>query len=465
MLIHHINTTSSDVSEAVSLSTSVQGFPGALGAAKFITGGRGGQVIKITTLNATGAGSLFEALRTPGKRFIVFEVSGNIDLSSFTDSNSLVEICEANSDFTVLGQTAPEGGITITGGVIQMGGGWGAGCSNAPCYNAQWHYIRFRNTKFPNLSDQYLANGFVNTGGGSIVFNNCSFSWNNDQAISLKASYGAIVNVGVQRCIFSQNATNIIAGSGTDTELTGNVTFALNLFVNTKQRTPNCSGAKQYDIFNNMYFNVANRLVTINTLSPNVNFYTNYIEEGTHSTAGSVNKVQGVTPSIYSAGNYHNTLYTTPTEDNVTDSNLWKDFTTGDPVNPSFFKTSNFTWINGDEPPVKTAAQVKTTVLADVGANGYLSNDGTFNSYLDSYDTEKIADATNSVSRDPNDKTNWTLPTLPNNTKSGYDTAGDGIPDAWKTANGYTPATNYEGVNDPATGYDIIELYAWDFKT
>ena len=44
------------------------------------TGGNGGQIIKVTTLAASGPGSLKEALSTSGKRTIVFEVGGVIDL-------------------------------------------------------------------------------------------------------------------------------------------------------------------------------------------------------------------------------------------------------------------------------------------------------------------------------------------------------------------------------------------------
>ena len=42
--------------------------------------GRGGAVIKVTTLAASGAGSLDAALRATGPRIIVFEVGGIIDL-------------------------------------------------------------------------------------------------------------------------------------------------------------------------------------------------------------------------------------------------------------------------------------------------------------------------------------------------------------------------------------------------
>ena len=42
------------------------------------TGGKGGKVIRVTTLAADGPGSLKAALDTPGPRIVVFEVGGVI---------------------------------------------------------------------------------------------------------------------------------------------------------------------------------------------------------------------------------------------------------------------------------------------------------------------------------------------------------------------------------------------------
>jgi pectate lyase len=80
-------------------------FPGVEGFGAHATGGRGGQVIKVTTLDATGPGSLDEALRTEGPRIVVFDVSGVI--------NGDFEI--SAGDVTIAGETAPGGGITIVG--------------------------------------------------------------------------------------------------------------------------------------------------------------------------------------------------------------------------------------------------------------------------------------------------------------------------------------------------------------
>ena len=84
-------------------------FPGAEGAGKNATGGRGGDVYRVTNLNDSGAGSLrFGVDNAPASgRTIVFEVGGTIDLASRIRIDS--------PNVTVAGQTSPGGGITLKG--------------------------------------------------------------------------------------------------------------------------------------------------------------------------------------------------------------------------------------------------------------------------------------------------------------------------------------------------------------
>ena len=63
-------------------------------------GGNGGRIVKVTTLAKDGPGSLAAALAEKGKRVIVFEVGGAIDLE-----RSSLSITEPY--VTIAGQTAP----------------------------------------------------------------------------------------------------------------------------------------------------------------------------------------------------------------------------------------------------------------------------------------------------------------------------------------------------------------------
>src|ERR1044071_10045031 len=57
-------------------------FPGAEGFGKYTTGGRGGKVLIVSTLNDDGPGSFREAATAKFPRIIVFAVSGTIHLES-----------------------------------------------------------------------------------------------------------------------------------------------------------------------------------------------------------------------------------------------------------------------------------------------------------------------------------------------------------------------------------------------
>jgi pectate lyase len=88
-------------------------FPGAVGWAATTPGGRGGRIVKVTTLANDGVGSLRAALAMAEPRIIVFEVGGVIDLERQT-----LKITEPN--VTIAGQTAPSPGVTLIQGGIDV---------------------------------------------------------------------------------------------------------------------------------------------------------------------------------------------------------------------------------------------------------------------------------------------------------------------------------------------------------
>lgn len=72
-------------------------------------GGLNGKIIRVTTLDPEGPGSIKEAIETEGPRVVVFEVGGIIDLNKGN-----LDVTEPF--LTIAGQTAPFPGITFIRG-------------------------------------------------------------------------------------------------------------------------------------------------------------------------------------------------------------------------------------------------------------------------------------------------------------------------------------------------------------
>ena len=142
-------------------------FPGALGWAASTPGGRGGRIIRVTTLADEGPGSLRAALEAEGPRIVVFEVGGVIDLQRR-------DIRVANPFLTLAGQTAPEPGITLIRGGISL----------------RTHDVIVRHVRIRPGADGAAAksgwevDGLTTSGAHDVIVDQCSFSWATDENLS-----------------------------------------------------------------------------------------------------------------------------------------------------------------------------------------------------------------------------------------------------------------------------------------
>lgn len=131
-------------------------------------GGAGGKTVRVTTLAASGPGSLAEALATDGSRVIEFAVGGVIDLGGRS-------LRVAKPNVTIAGETAPSPGITLTNG--------GVGITT---HDVVVRHIRIR----PGAGTRARQSGWevdgLATGGGArdVIVDHCSFSWATDENLS-----------------------------------------------------------------------------------------------------------------------------------------------------------------------------------------------------------------------------------------------------------------------------------------
>ena len=87
----------------------VLAFPGADGGGRYTTGGQGGSIYVVNSLEDDVVdpkiGTLRYGIQTTGKRIIVFNVAGRIDLKG--------DLSIRSGSVTILGQSAPGDGICI----------------------------------------------------------------------------------------------------------------------------------------------------------------------------------------------------------------------------------------------------------------------------------------------------------------------------------------------------------------
>lgn len=216
-------------------------FPGAEGFGRYATGGRGGKVYHVTTLEDNELpGSFRYACMQEGPRTVVFDVDGTIFLKS--------RLCLENPDIAIAGQTAPGDGVCIADFpfVIQAD-------------NVVVRFMRFR------LGDRQVTHhegdGLGGSGHRNVIVDHCSVSWSIDECISV---YG-MTDCTVQWCIASHSLNNSghkkgPHGYGGNWGGSG-ASYHHNLVANHKARTPRLGPSphtqldERMDLRNNVIYN------------------------------------------------------------------------------------------------------------------------------------------------------------------------------------------------------------------
>lgn len=194
----------------------VAAFPGAEGGGMWVTGGRGGRVLKVTSLADDGSeGTLRWALNQKGPRMILFEVSGTIELTE------MLHVREGN--FTLAGESAPGDGICLKGHDTRF-----------EADNIIVRHLRFRLGDATKTQEDALE---FRKCTGAIV-DHCSVSWSVDECASC---YGNR-NFTMQHCIIyeSLNASTHKKGNHGYGGIWGgrNATFHHNLLAHHTSRNP-----------------------------------------------------------------------------------------------------------------------------------------------------------------------------------------------------------------------------------
>lgn len=241
----------------VDAADNILAFPGAEGGGKYTKGARNASsptVYHVTSLGDSGTGTLRDAVSKAG-RIIVFDVSGIIELESRLDIRK--------NNLTILGQTAPGDGITISGYDVLLG-------NNVD--NVIIRHLRIRPTDRQNGEPDGLGGRWIS----NIVIDHCSVSWGVDEMLTIysgsledgkesdnKPAKEQSKNISVQNCISSESlrmSSHFKGAHGYGGIIGGtNATYHHNLFANHDSRNPRLDrNLKSTDMVNNVIYNWGN---------------------------------------------------------------------------------------------------------------------------------------------------------------------------------------------------------------
>jgi hypothetical protein len=423
-------------------------FSGAEGPGANATGGRGGDVYHVTTLDFDSTGVIPGSLRygvnnAPANgRTIVFDVGGTIFQNG---GGSQFWFRSSKSNITIAGQTAP-GGITIAG----TGSKWTGN-------NIILRNITVRTNKDPVNPNNLTYDG-ISTQATNSIIDHVSVTWAGDEGIS---ATDAVNNTTVQYALIGEglNFNGHSYGSILNTQNSdAPMAYHHNLYAHNNSRNPRLGSETGTGAIANFYNNtIYNWLGNAGYSALNAdngaqepsrtnmvnNFYLRGVNNGSTVFSAAGNQTQ-----IYQAGS----LY---------DSNKDGDFNDGVAV----------TWANfsGSETQLASPLVVAGGLLdsAVVGRNRTLDYGGAnwWNRHpIDTRIINSVRTGTGAIVNDLTtgvQATEWAnvLAAPMTNRAADWDVDADGMPGFWESAHGLNPAVADNNGDVDSDGYTNVEEY------
>lgn len=436
----------------------IPAFPGAEGFGKFASGGRGGKVIEVTTLDDMDRygnyieGSLRAALSTEGDYpiTIVFRVSGTIVLKSKIDIS--------RSNVTIAGQTAPGDGICIREHSVFLNG-----------ENMIIRYIRFR----PGVAKNTDSSCLNIENSKNIIIDHCSFSWAGEENMGFYDNDSTTIQWSIlSESLYDAGHPKGIRGYAS--QWGGQwASYHHNLLAHHNSRTPRFNGSHSNDYFavqdfrNNVVYNYGgggsiyggeNEVFAdtnndgINDAGSRINFVANYLKPG----------------PAYS-GSYF--MEPSLAREDVTPQGYAQWYIADNIIKGYAGVTSN-NWAGVDVTTVGSAENIRvdtahevepvTTYRADSAYKLVLAYAGAIKPIRDDVDERVVNDVINKtggIINDPDEVGGWPTLATPNEDSIPADTDKDGIPDYWENKQGLNPSDSLDGRIITEDGYSNLEHY------
>lgn len=248
-----VDGQTSDEREAPKIKRT-KAFSDAVGHGAAALGGRGGQVIAVTTLADSGEGSLRACVDAKGPRTCIFKVSGVI---RFTGQPPIIR----QPYLTIAGQTAPGGGITLAHS--------GAPNGRTPLVIKNTHdvvvrHIRVRNDLFGG--DEGSEDSITIEKSKYVVIDHVSGSWARDEIIN---GYGNNDHITISNSIFAYGIPRhdkcALLGSDPDPDKPQKFSFIGNLCAHNGDRNPDINFPRDscVEVVNNVFYNAGSEFAEV----------------------------------------------------------------------------------------------------------------------------------------------------------------------------------------------------------
>jgi len=443
-----VNKKTDELKTEVSNRSEPIAFPGAEGAGKYTTGGRGGDVYRVSNLNDAGVGSFRDAIETiSGPRTIVFDVSGTIRLKSNIEIRNV-------SNLTIAGQTAPGKGITIADRTLKI-------------HDSKHIIVRYLRVR---LGDENKPQGYgldcieVNY-DENIILDHLSISW----GIDGNADFRGLKNATLQWIIFSEALHNSLHEKGPHgmcssfRDPKGNATIHHNIYASSRSRHPSINGGPMVMEFcNNIDYNWN---TSHNLSGEHLNVIGNYYK------AGSAMR-EGVSPIQYKSGkgspvskgflsgNYFDGLPSKYNKDNYTAMNYNAWTCCGPDYISKYQATSReeFEAFEAFDAGIGKLTNIETAKEAYESCLKY-SGCSLVRDKVDERFIKGIIDNTGKQIDSQSEVGGWDFYETMSR-PADWDTDSDGMPNDWEKKNGLDPDNPDDGKDDKnKNGYTNLEEY------
>jgi pectate lyase len=420
-------------------------FAGAEGFGRHATAWRGGRVIKVTTLEDRGPGSLRACAESDHPRVCIFEVGGTIEV----DSRIVV-----GSNVYLAGQTAPGDGVQLR---LRES-------PHSPLIVLEASDVVIRHLRLrpgPSRAASSNVDGIGILDSHNVILDHLSVQYATDELLSIGTVRGSAFDITVQDSLLAwgldranhpkgKHSKGALVCSMESQGDCGRITLLRNLFAHNRDRNPDVKGTRigPIEIVNNLFYNPRSQFGEFYDLAGDLRI--NYIGNTVLSGPSTPRRV--VPHAVEILNDYSPTFDAMVyVRDNIDAKHRRK------PTDPDELAVhpDSRAWVAPQPFQPLTVEALAATAARDV----VLANAGATRPARDGLDQRAIDDVINRTGRvvnEPEEAGGW--PSLGSGPVP-TDADDDGMPDAWEAVHGTDPQAFDAWGDADGNGWANLEDY------